>query len=78
VDGVLQPALVAMDPRSDGLPATVSHNVAVRRSESWSLVRVEDPRPEEALCDGLELHPPWTWDFFHPVPRGGGDSQVFL
>jgi hypothetical protein len=33
--------------------------------------------PEEDLYDGLELHPPCTRDFLHPVPRGSGDAQVF-
>jgi hypothetical protein len=40
-------------------------------------VPVEDPGPEEDLCDGLELYPPWTRDFLDPVPGGGGDVQVF-
>jgi hypothetical protein len=39
-------------------------------------VSVEDPGYEENLCDGLELHSPWTRDFLDPVPRSGGDAQV--
>jgi hypothetical protein len=31
---------------------------------------------EEDLCDGFELHPPWTQDFLGPIPRGGGYAQV--
>ena len=42
VDGVLQPTLVATDPRGDGLPGGVSNSVAVRDPESWSLVSAED------------------------------------
>jgi hypothetical protein len=38
---------------------------------SHSLYRIQD------LCDVLELHPPWMRDFLDPVPRGGGDAQVF-
>jgi hypothetical protein len=53
VDEVLQPALVAMDPRSDSLPSGVSHSIVVRCSECWPLVPVEDPGPKEDLCDGL-------------------------
>jgi hypothetical protein len=34
VDGVLQSALIATDPRGNSLPGSVSHNVAARRSES--------------------------------------------
>jgi hypothetical protein len=30
----------------------------VRHSKGWPLVPVEDPRPEEDLYDGLELHLP--------------------
>jgi hypothetical protein len=40
VDGFLQPTLVAMDPRCDGLQGGVSNSVAVRGPESWSLVSV--------------------------------------
>jgi hypothetical protein len=58
VDGVLQPALVVTDPKSDSLPGGISHNVTVRHSKGWPLVPVEDPRPEEDLYDGLELHLP--------------------
>jgi hypothetical protein len=39
-------------------------------------VSVEDPKSEENLCDGLELHSPWTRDFLDPVPGSGGDAQV--
>jgi hypothetical protein len=63
VDGVLQPTLVATDPRSDGLPGGVSHSVTARRSKSWSLVSAEDPGPKVDLCNNLDLHPPWTRDF---------------
>jgi hypothetical protein len=31
-------------------------------------VSVEDLGLEEDLCDGLELHPSWTWDFPDPLP----------
>jgi hypothetical protein len=58
VDRVLQPALVAMDPRCDGLPGGISNSIAVRSPESWSLVSAEDSGSEEDLYDGLELHPP--------------------
>jgi hypothetical protein len=68
VDGVLQPTLVVTDPRCDGLPGGVSNSVAVRGPESWSLVSAEDFGSEEDLCNGFELHPPWTWDFLDPVP----------
>jgi hypothetical protein len=37
----------------------------------------EDSGSEENLCDGFELHPPWTRDFLDPVPGSGGDAQVF-
>jgi hypothetical protein len=36
----------------------------------------KDSGSEEDLCDGFELHPPWTQDFLDPIPGGGGDSQV--
>jgi hypothetical protein len=39
-------------------------------------VSAEDPGSEENLCDGLELHSPWTRDFLDPVPGSGGDAQV--
>jgi hypothetical protein len=77
VDGVLQPALVATEPRSDGQPGGVSHCVATRRFESRPLVPTEDLGPEEDLCVGLELHPSWMWDFLDPVTRDDGDAQVF-
>jgi hypothetical protein len=40
-------------------------------------VSTEDSESEENLCDDFELHPPWTRVFFDPVPRSGGDAQVF-
>jgi hypothetical protein len=40
-------------------------------------VSVEDSGSEENLCDGFELHPPWTRDFLDPVPGSGGDAEVF-
>jgi hypothetical protein len=58
VDRVLQPALIAMDPRCDGLSGGISNSIAVRSPESWSLVSAEDFGSKENLCDGLELHPP--------------------
>jgi hypothetical protein len=58
VDRVLQPALVAMDPRCDGLPGGISNSIAVRSPESWSLVLAEDSESKENLCDGLKLHSP--------------------
>jgi hypothetical protein len=58
VDRVLQSALVAADPRCDGLSGDISNNITVRSPESWSLVSVEDSGSKENLCDGLELHPP--------------------
>jgi hypothetical protein len=76
VDGVLQPTLVAMDPRCDGLPTGIGNSIAVRGPESWSLVLVEDSGSEENLGDGFQLHLPWTWDLHYPVPGGGGDAQV--
>jgi hypothetical protein len=57
-DRVLQPALIAMDPRCDGLPGGISNSIAARSPKSWSLVSAEDTGSEENLCDGLELHPP--------------------
>jgi hypothetical protein len=65
-----------MDPRSGGLQGYVSHSVTVRCSKGWPLVPVENPGPEEDLCDGLELHSPWMWDFLDLVSGGGGDAQV--
>jgi hypothetical protein len=58
VDRVLQPTLVAMDPRCDGLPGGISNSITARGPKSWSLVSTEDFGSEENLCDGLELHPP--------------------
>jgi hypothetical protein len=66
-----------MDPRCDGLPDGIGTNIVVRGPESWSLVSTEDYGSDENLCDSFELHPPWTWDFLDPVPRSGGDAQVF-
>jgi hypothetical protein len=40
-------------------------------------VAVEDSGLEKDLCDGLELHPPWTQDFLDPIPGGSGDAQEF-
>jgi hypothetical protein len=76
VDRVLQPTLVATDPRCDGLPGGIGNSITVRGPESWSLVSAEDSGSKENLCDGFELHPPWTRDFLDPVPRSGGDAQV--
>jgi hypothetical protein len=58
VDRVLQSTLVATDPRCDGLLGGISNSIAVKSSESWSLVSAEDSGSEENLCDGLELQPP--------------------
>jgi hypothetical protein len=58
VDRVLQSALVAMDPRCDGLPGDIHNSIAVRSPEGWSLVSAEDPGSEENLYDDLELYPP--------------------
>jgi hypothetical protein len=77
VDGVLQLTLVAMDPRGDGLPGSIGNNITARDPKSWSLVLVEDSGSEENLCDGFELHPPWTRDLLDLVPGSGGDAQVF-
>jgi hypothetical protein len=77
VDRVLQPTLVAMDPRCDGLPDSIGNSIAVRGPESWSLVSAEDSRSEENLFDSFELHPPWMRDFLDPIPGSGGDAQVF-
>jgi hypothetical protein len=59
VDGVLQPTLVAMNPRCDSLPVSISNSVIVRGPESWSLVSIEDSRFEEDFYDGFDLQPPW-------------------
>jgi hypothetical protein len=77
VDRVLQPALVATDPRCDGLPGGIDNRITARGPESWSLVLAEDFGSIENLCDGFELHLPWTWDFLDLVPGSGGDAQVF-
>jgi hypothetical protein len=58
VDRVLQSALVAMEPRCDGLPGGTDNSIAARSPESWSLVSAEDSGSKENLYDGLELHPP--------------------
>jgi hypothetical protein len=58
VDRVLQSALVATDPRCDGLLGGISNNIATRSPKSWSHVSAEDSGSEENLCDGLELYPP--------------------
>jgi hypothetical protein len=76
VDRVLQSALVATDPRCDGLPGGMSNSIAARGPKSWSFVSAEDSGSEENLCDGLELHLPRTRDFLDPIPRSGGDAQV--
>jgi hypothetical protein len=55
VDGVLQPTLVAMDPRCDGLPGGISNSITVRGPESWSLMSIEDSRSEEDFYDSFEL-----------------------
>jgi hypothetical protein len=65
-----------MDPRCDGLPGGIDNSIAARSPKGWSLVSAEDPGSEENLCDGLELHSPWTRDFLDPVPGSGGDAQV--
>jgi hypothetical protein len=58
MDRVLQSALVATDPRCDGLPGGIDNSIAARSPKGWSLVSAEDPGFEENLCDGLELYPP--------------------
>jgi hypothetical protein len=40
-------------------------------------VSVEDSGSKEDLCNGFELHLPWTRDFLDPVPVGGCNAQVF-
>jgi hypothetical protein len=77
VDGVLQPTFVTMDPQCDGLPGRIGNSIAARGPESWSLVSAEYSGSKENLCDGFELHPPWTRDFLYPVYGSGGDAQVF-
>jgi hypothetical protein len=52
-------------------------SIAARGPESWPLVLAEDSGSEGNLCDGFELHLPWTWDFLDSVPESGGDAQVF-
>jgi hypothetical protein len=74
VDGVLQPMLVAMDPRCDGLSGGISNNITVRGPESWSLVSAEDSGSEENLYDSFELHSPRMRDFLDPVPESVGDA----
>jgi hypothetical protein len=74
VDRVLQPTLVATDPRCDGLLGSIGNSITARGPESWSLVSAEDSGFEENLCDGFELHPPWTQNFLDPVPGSGGDA----
>jgi hypothetical protein len=68
VDGVLQPTLVARDPRCDGLLDGIGNSIVARGPESWSLISAEDSRSEE------NLHPPWMRDFLDPVPGSGGDA----
>jgi hypothetical protein len=58
VDRVLQLALMATAPRSDGLPGGVSHSITDRCSKALSLVPADYPGPEEDLCDGFVFHPP--------------------
>jgi hypothetical protein len=77
VDGVLQLTLAATDLRCDGLPGGIGNSIATRGPESWSLVSADDSGSEENLCNGFELHPPWTRDFLDPVHGSGGDAQVF-
>jgi hypothetical protein len=74
VDGVLQFILVAIAPRSDGLPGSISHNITDRCSKGWPLVPVEDPGSRKDLYNCLEFHPPWTQDSLDPVSWGGGDA----
>jgi hypothetical protein len=77
VDGVLQPTLVAMDPRCDGQPGGIDNSIAVRGPESQSLVSAEDSGSKENLYDGFELHPPWMQYFLDPIHGSDGDAQVF-
>jgi hypothetical protein len=76
MDGVLQLILVAMAPRSDGLPGSISHSITDRCSEGWPLVLAQDPEPREDLCNYLEFHLSWTRDSLDPVSWGGCDAQV--
>jgi hypothetical protein len=76
VDRVLQLTLVATDPRCDGLLGGIGNIIAMRGPESWSLVSTEDSGSKENLCNGFELHPPWTRDFLDPIPGSGGGAQV--
>jgi hypothetical protein len=76
VDGVLQFTLVAMAPRSYGLPGGISHSITDRCSEGWPLVPIEDPGSQEDLCNCLDFHPLWKRDSLDPVSWGGGDAQV--
>jgi hypothetical protein len=77
VDGVLQPTLVATDPRCDSLLGGISHSITVRGTESWSLVSAKNSGSKEDLYNGFELHSPWMRDFLDPVPRGRCDAQMF-
>jgi hypothetical protein len=76
VDRVLQPMLVATDPRCDGLSGGIGNSIIARGPENWSLVSAEDSRSKENVCDRFKLHPPWTRDLLDPVPGGGGDAQM--
>jgi hypothetical protein len=73
---VLQFTLVAMAPRSDGLPGDISHSITDRCSEGRPLVSTEDPRSGEDLYNCLEFHLPWMWNSLDSVSWGGGDAQV--
>jgi hypothetical protein len=73
VDRVLQPTLVATNPRCDGLSGGIGNSITARGPESWSLVLAEDSGSKENLCDGFELHPSWTRDFLDSVPGNGDD-----
>jgi hypothetical protein len=75
VDGVLQFILVAMAPRSDGLPSGISHIITDRCSEGWPLMPTENPGSGEDLCNFLEFHRPWMRDSLDPISWGGGDAQ---
>jgi hypothetical protein len=66
--------LVATDPQCDGLPGGIGTSIFARGPESWSLVSAEDSGSKENLCDGFELHPPWTRDFLDPVTGSCGDA----
>jgi hypothetical protein len=48
VDGVLQPTLVATDPRRDGLPGGISHSIATRGI--LCLKRTLDPKKISAMA----------------------------